>query len=127
LFLVLLIADTEFKFALFSPEDDGLSVHASHHVERGLRFAAQGQFQQVFLNACLDGLAQLGLDLKEAVSGAQSVDALIGPLVVVILDPQFDAFASCVEAIELRAHQELLPDGGPEPFHFAKRHRMLWP
>jgi len=40
LFLVLLIADTEFEFALLGPEHDGLAVHASDHVERRLGFAA---------------------------------------------------------------------------------------
>src|SRR5580704_8829176 len=36
LYLVLLIADTEFEFALFGPEDDGLAVHPSHHIKGGL-------------------------------------------------------------------------------------------
>src|SRR5580698_5618062 len=49
LFLVLLIADTEFEFALLRAEHDGLAVHASDHIEGRLGFAAQGQFQEVFL------------------------------------------------------------------------------
>jgi hypothetical protein len=57
LFLVRLIADTEFEFALFGPEDDRLASHPPHHIERRLGFATQGQFQKVFLNAGLDGLA----------------------------------------------------------------------
>lgn len=125
LFLVLLIADTEFKFALFGAENDGLAIHASHHVEGRLRFAPQCQFQQVFLNAGLDGFAQFGLDLKEAVGRAQAVDALIGPLVVVMFDPEFDPLARRLEAVELGADQEVLPDGGPEPFDFAQRHWVL--
>jgi hypothetical protein len=127
LFLVLLIADTEFEFALLGTEHDGLAVHASHHVERRLGFAAQRQFQEVFLDAGLDGFAQFGLDLKEAVGGTQAVDALIGPLVVVMFDPEFDPLARRLEAVELGAHQEVLPKGGPEPFDFAERHRVLWP
>src|SRR5215469_1356163 len=59
LFLVLLIADTEFEFALLGTEDDGLAVHPSDHVEGCLGLAAQGQLQQVLLNAGLDGFAQL--------------------------------------------------------------------
>jgi hypothetical protein len=57
LFLVIvLITDTEFEFALLGPEHDGLAVHASYHVERRLRFAAQGQLQKIFLDTGFDGL-----------------------------------------------------------------------
>ena len=125
--VVVLITDAEFEFALLGAEHDGLAVHAPDHVERRLRFAAQGQLQEVLLNAGLDGLAEFGLDLEEAVSRAQSFDALIGPLVVVMFDPDFDAFAGGLERIELGAHEEVLPDGGPEALHLAERHRMLRP
>jgi hypothetical protein len=59
LFVVLLVADAKFEFALLGAEHDRLAVHPPHHVERRLGFAAQGQFQQVFLDAGLDGAAQL--------------------------------------------------------------------
>ena len=103
LFVVLLITDTEFELAFLGAQHDGLSVHASHHVERSLGFAAQGQFQKVFLNTLFDGAAQLRLDLEEAVGRTQSFDALMRPLVVVIFDPEFDAFAGGLEAVELGA------------------------
>jgi hypothetical protein len=125
LFLVLLIADTEFEFALLGPQHDRLAVHATDHVEGGLRFAAQGQFQEVFLDAGLDGFAQRRLDLEEAVGRADAFDALVRSLVVVILDPEFDPFAGGIEAVELRPGQELLPDTFPEPFDLAQRHGML--
>ena len=102
--------DTEFEFALLGAEDDRLAVHAADHVEGRLGFAAQGQLQEVFLDAGLEGLAQLGLDLEEAVRRAQAVDALVRALVVVIFDPEFDALAGVLEAVELGADQELLPD-----------------
>jgi hypothetical protein len=127
LFLVLLITDTEFEFALFGPEDDGLAIHPSHHVKGRLGFAAQGQLQKIFLDASLHRLAQLGLDLEEAVSRTQSINALVGPLVIVIFNPQLDPLPGGVEAVELGAHQELLPDGRPEAFHLAQRHGMLGP
>lgn len=127
LFLVLLIADTEFEFALFGSEDDGLAVHPAHHIKGRLRFATQGQLQKVLLDASLDGFAQLRLDLEEAVGRTQPINALIGPLVIVIFNPQFDPLPGGVKAVELGAHQELLPDGGPEAFHLAKGHRMLGP
>ncbi len=127
LFVVLLIADTEFEFALLGPEHDGLAVHPSHHVKRRLRFATQGQLQKIFLDAGFDGLAQFCLDLKEPVRRTQSLDPLVGAFVVVVFDPQFDAFPCRLEAVELGTNEELLPDGGPEAFDLAERHRMLGP
>ena len=103
LFVVLLVGDTEFEFALLGPEHDGLAVHPPHHVERRLGFAAQGQFQEVFLNPLFDGAAQLRLDLEKAVGRAQPFDPLMRPLVVVIFDPELDAFAGGLKAVELGA------------------------
>jgi hypothetical protein len=103
LFVVLLIANTEFELSLLGAEHDGLAVHASHHVERSLGFAAQGQFQQVLLNALFDGAAQLRLDLEEPVGRAKSFNPLMRPLVVVIFNPELDAFPGGLEAVELGA------------------------
>jgi hypothetical protein len=103
LFVVLLVTDTEFELALLGAQHDGLSVHAAHHIERSLGFAAQGQFQEVFLDTRFDGAAQLRLDLEEAVGRTQSFDALMRPRVVVIFDTEFDAFPGRFEAIELGA------------------------
>ena len=125
--VIVLIADTKFEFALLGPEHDRLAIQPAHHVEGRLGFAAQGQFEQVFLDAGFDGLAQFRLDLKEAIRRTHAFNALVGPLVVVILDPEFDAFLGCLEAVELGAHQELLPDRGPEAFHLAEGHGMLRP
>jgi hypothetical protein len=125
LFVVLLVTDAEFEFALLGPQHDGLAVHAADHIKGRLRFAAQGQLQEIFLDAGFDGLAQLRLNLEETVGRAQSFNALVGPLVIVVLDPELDAVAGRFEAVELRAHQELLPDGGPEALHFAEGHGMM--
>jgi hypothetical protein len=127
LFLVLFVADAEFEFALLGPEHDGLAVHAADHVEGGLEFAAQGQFQEVFLDAGFDGFAQSGLDLEEAVGGAKAFDALVRPLVVIVFDPDFDAFPGRVEAVELGAAQELRPDAFPEPLDLAQGHGVMGP
>ena len=125
LFLVLFITDAEFEFALLGPQHDRLAIHATDHVEGSLGFAAQGQFQEVFLNARLDGFAQCRLDLEEAVGRADAVDALMRPLVVVIFNPEFDPFTGRVEAVELRPGQELLPNAFPEPFDLAQSHGMV--
>ena len=119
LFFVLFVANTEFEFALLGAEHDGLAVHAPHHVEGSLGFTAQGQFQQIFLDPGLDGLAQGRLDLEEAVRRAEALNALVRPLVVVIFDPEFDPFPSRLEAVELGAAEELLPDAFPEAFDLA--------
>ena len=121
------VADTEFEFALLGPQHDGLAVHATDHVEGGLRFAAQGQLQEVFLDTRFDGFAQGRLDLKEAIGGAKTFDALVRSLVVVIFDPDFDPLAGRIEALELGTAEELLPDAFPEPFDLAQRHRVMGP
>lgn len=121
------IGDTELELALLGAEHDGLAVHAAHHVEGCLRFAAQRQFEEVVSNALLDGFAQLMLDLEEAVGGAEAADALVGPLVVVVFDPEFDALAGDVEALELGADEEVLPDRRPEALDLAQRHGVLRP
>ena len=121
------VGDTELELALLGAEHDGLAVHAAHHVEGCLRFAAQRQFEEVVSNALLDGFAQLMLDLEEAVGGAEAADALVGPLVVVVFDPELDALAGNLEALELGANQEVLPDRGPEALDLAQRHGVLGP
>ena len=101
--MVLLITDTEFEFALLGAEHDGLTVHPADHVEGRLRFAAQGQLQEVVLNAGFDGLAQLRLNLEEAIRRTEAFNALMRPLVVIVFDPEFDPLPGGLEAVELGA------------------------
>ena len=127
-FLVLAsIVDRKFEFTFFGPEDDGLAFHAADHVEGRLGLAAQGQLQEVVLDAGLDGLAQLARDFKVAVGRAKAFDALVRPLVIIVFDPQPDAFPRRLEALELRSGEELLPDAFPEAFDFAQGHRVMRP
>lgn len=121
------IVDTEFEFALLGAEDDRLAVHAADHVEGLAGFAAQGQLQEVFLDAGFDGLAQRRLDLEEAVGRAEPFDALVRALVVVVTDPEFDPLLGRLEAVELGAGEEVLPDRRPEAFDLAQGHGMLGP
>lgn len=88
-------------------------------------FPAQRQLQQVRFDPLLDRCLELALDLKEPVRRAQSADPLVGPAVVVVFDPEPQALLGRLERIELRPHQELLPQAGPEPLDFAERHRVL--
>ena len=78
-----------------------MPFHAADHVEGSFGLAAQGHLQQVFLNTGLDGFAQLTGHFKEAVCRAKAFDALVGPLVIIILDPKANALAGRIEALEL--------------------------
>jgi hypothetical protein len=46
---------------------------------------------------------------------------------VVVLHPQTDPLSRRLETVELRSHQELFPDGLPEPFDLAERHGVMRP
>ena len=120
-----MITEFEFEFAFLGAQDDRLSFHAADHVKGSAWLATQRHLQQVFLDASLDGLAQLGLDLKEAIGGTQAADTLVRALVVVVFDPDFDALAGGVETFELRAGKELLPDAFPEALDFAQGHGVM--
>jgi hypothetical protein len=121
------IFNREFKFAFLGPEDDGLAFHAADHIEGSFGFTAQGDLQEVVFDPGFDGLAQLGGDFKIAVRRAEAFDALMRPLVVVIFDPEANALARRLEALELGAGEKLLPEGLPEPLDLAQRHGMVGP
>ena len=123
--LFVFIAQTKFKLSLLGAQDDRLAFHPPDHVEGRARGAAQGHLEQVLLDAGFDRLAQLALDLKVAVRRAEPTDALVGLAMVVIADPELDAFARRFEALELRADQKILPERGPEALDLAEGHRVL--
>jgi hypothetical protein len=91
-FVLLFTVHAEFEFALLGPEHDGLTVHPADHVEGRLGFTAQGQLQEVLLNARLNGFAQGRLDLEEPIRRTKTFNALMGAFVVVVFDPEFDPF-----------------------------------
>lgn len=121
------IFDGEFEFTFFGPEDDGLTFHAADHIEGSLGFTAQSHFQEVFFDTGFDGFAQDRGDLEVAVRRAKAFNALMGPLVVVVFNPEPDALTCRVEAFELSPGEELLPDGLPEALDFAEGHRVMRP
>ena len=123
--LILRVGEFEFEFAFFGAQDDGLPFHAADHIERSAGLAAQRHLQQVLLDTGLDGFAQLALDLEETIGRTQSANALMRALVVVIADPEPNAFARRLKALELRAGEKVLPDRLPEALNFAQRHRVL--
>lgn len=119
------IVDGEFEFTFFGPENDGLPLHAADHVEGSLGLAAQSHLQEIFLDARLDGFAQLSGDLKVPVSRTETFDALMRAFVIIVFDPATDALPSRLKTFELGAGQELLPDGLPEAFDFAQSHGVM--
>jgi hypothetical protein len=119
--------DEHLHAALLRLDHDRLLAQAAHHVERALRFAAEGELQDVLLDAALDHLPQLLGDPEEAVRGAEAVQALVRAPVIVILHPEPDPFAGGLEAVELGTVQELLPDGLPEALDLAEGHGVVGP
>jgi len=125
--LLFLAINEHLHFALLGTDDHGLLPPPPHHVERAARLPPQRQFQHVLLHAALDGLPQFLGDGKEPAGRTQPLQGLVRPLMVVVLHPQPHPLACGLEAIELRSHQELLPDRLPEPFDLAQGHGMMGP
>jgi hypothetical protein len=121
----LFIGQFEFEFAFLRAQDDRLAFHPAHHVEGRTRFPAQGHLQEIVFDPRFEGLAQCGLDFEETVRRAQPANALVRPLVVVVFDPEFDAFARIFERVKRRPFEKLLPDRGPEPLDFPQGHGVM--
>jgi hypothetical protein len=121
-----LIVNRQTQLAFLSPQHHRLAFHTAHHIKWQLRLAAQRHLKKVLLDALLDGLAKLALYLKIPVGRTQSADALMRPLVVVILHPLADTFLSVLKTAELRTAQKLQEDRLPEPLDLAQRHRVVW-
>jgi len=111
--------------ALFGSDHHRLAAHAADHVKRVHRPAPKRQLQHVFLHALFQRLFQIVGDLKEPVGRTQPADALVRPLVVVILHPEGGALPGLLEAVKLGALQKLVQNRLPEPLDFAQRHRMM--
>lgn len=119
------MGDTEFELAFLGAQHDRLAFQAADQVEGSAGLAAQRQFQEVVLDAGLKGFLEFGLDLEEPIGRTKATDALMGPAVIVVSDPEFDALPGGLEALELGAGQELAPDRGPEPLDFAQGHGVM--
>jgi hypothetical protein len=113
--------------ALLRPDHHRLAAHATHHVEGIHRAPPQRQLECVLSNPLFDGLPQLVGDLEEPVGGTKPPDALVRPLVVVILHPQRGALHRLLEAVELRPLQKLPQDRLPEALNLAERHGVMRP
>ncbi|HZY05834.1 MAG TPA: hypothetical protein VFF02_20275 [Anaeromyxobacteraceae bacterium] len=106
-------------------DHDGLLPEPPHHVEGTFRLPAQGELEDVLLDAFLDHLPEFFGDAEEAVGGAEALERLVGPAVVVVLHPEPHPLAGGLEALELGADQKLLPDRLPEALDLAQGHGMV--
>jgi len=121
----LFVIELHLDLSLLGADYHRLLAEPPDHVEGRLGLAAQRQLLNVVGNAALDHGSQFLRDGEEPVRRAQPVQRLVRSLVVVVFHPQADPLAGLLEAIELRPHQEVLPDCFPVPLDLAQRHRMM--
>jgi hypothetical protein len=119
--------DKHLHAALLRLDHDRLLAQAPHHVEGALRFPAEGELQDVLLEAPLDHSPEFRGDPEEAIGRAEAIQALVRAPMVVILHPEADPLAGRFEAVELGPLEELLPDRLPEALDLPQRHRMVGP
>jgi len=119
--------DEHLHAALLRPDHHRLLAQPPHHVEGAPGFPAERELQHVLLDTALDHLPQLLRDGKEAIRRAEALQGLVGAAVVVVLHPESDPLAGRLEALELRALQELLPDRLPEALDLAQGHGVMGP
>ena len=119
--------DKHLHAALLRLDHDRLLAQAPHHVEGALRFPAEGELQDVLLDATLDHSPEFLGDPEEAIGRAEAIQALVRAPMVVILHPEADPLAGRFEAVELGPLEELLPDRLPEALDLAERHGVVGP
>jgi hypothetical protein len=121
----LLAVHQHLYLALFSPDHHRLLAHAADHVKRVHRTTTQRKFQNVFRHALFQRLFQIVGDLEEPVGRTQTPDALVGPLVVVVLHPEGRALHRLLETVKLGALQILVQNRLPKTLDFSEGHRMV--
>jgi hypothetical protein len=114
-------------FALLRPDHHRLAAHPAHHVKGIHRPSPKRELQGIFRKPLFDRLPQLVGDLEETVRRAKPPDPLVGPLVVVVLDPQRGALQRLLEAVKLRPLPKLPQHRFPESLDLAKGHRVVRP
>jgi hypothetical protein len=104
-----------------------LVTQATDQIKRLLRRLLLCESKRVGFDLGLDGGADMRRRTKEAVRGHQTLDALMRPLEVVVLDEELDPPKTVREVSEHRLGQKFLPQRLPEAFDLAERLRMLRP
>ena len=122
---IVFTVDLHLDLAFLSTEHDGLIAEPTDHVERTVRHTTHRQFLYVGSNPALDDLPELLGQRKESIRRTKSINALMRPLMVVVLHPQPDSVPRLLKAVKLGATQKLLPDCLPEPLDLTQRHRVM--
>jgi hypothetical protein len=96
------IIEGQLQPSLLRPKHHRLAVHAAHQVKRLLGLSSERQLQGIFLNAGFNGFSHFAGDLEKSIRGAETLDALMRPFMVVVLDPQPHPLLSAFETLKLR-------------------------
>jgi len=122
---VVCTVDLHFDLTFLGAQHDRLLTESTDHIERTIRNTVQRQFLHVGGNPAFDDLPELRGQRKEPIRWAESLNALMRPLVVVVLHPQPNPVPRLLEAVKLGAAQKVLPDRFPEPLDLAQCHRVM--
>jgi len=96
-------------------------------VERLHRRLFTRQAQRVLGHLCLDRRTHGGRGSEEPIGWRQSLQCLVRPMEVVVLDEQVHAPLTVLEVGEHRAREQLLPQRLPEPLDLAAGLRVMRP
>jgi len=104
---------------LVALDQNALPAHAPYHVKRLDGLAAQRQLGHVRRHVFFDRRLHLLANLEKPVRRAQPFQALMRPVVVVVLHPVRNAFLGFLERVEPGPHQELVLQRLPEPLDLS--------
>jgi hypothetical protein len=107
-FFMACTVDQHLHLSFFRPDHHRLAAHPANHVKRVFRTAPKGKLQYVFRNAFFQRLFQIVGDLKKPVGRTQPADTLVGPPMIIILQPKSSTLHGLLEAVKLDALQKLV-------------------
>lgn len=119
------LADLDAQCATRRRDAQVLISESADEIERLLRLLLLRETQRVRLDLRFHRGAHLWRCTEKPVGGDRTVDTLMRPLEVVVLDEQLDPAQSIREVGEHCLAQKLLPQRLPEPLDLAERLGML--
>ena len=121
------LADVDLEALSAGRDRQPLITELTDDVERFAQGLFEGQAQRVRGDRAFDLRADVRRRLEEAICRDQAIERLMRPLEVVVRQVVHESLLRVDGVREHRAAQELVPQRLPEPFHLAKRLRVLWP
>jgi hypothetical protein len=119
------IADLYAKRTAGGRNAEVLIAEATDQVERFLDGLFLRESQRVRLHLRLDGCTHLRRGAKEAIGGHQTVERLMRPLEVVVLDEELDSSKTVREVSEDGLAKKVVPQRLPEAFDLSERFGVL--